>query len=88
LTNNRKCSIIDLSKEKGVIIMNEITKNQATEMMDTICQKICAMIGRTLYLTGGEISTLKYLTPEIQETTRECFCEICETLEVENVSEN
>lgn len=68
--------------------MTEITMNQATKMMDTICQKICFMIGRTISLTGGEISTAEYLTPEINEMSRECFIQICDVLGIEEVLEN
>lgn len=62
--------------------MNEITMNQATKMMDTICEKIYVMIERT-YFTDGEITT-----PEVEEITRECFCEICDILGIEEVLEN
>ena len=65
--------------------MNEITMEQTKQIIDTICETICSMIERTIYLTGGEISTTEYLIPEINEVTRECFCKICETLEIEDV---
>lgn len=68
--------------------MNEITMNQANEIMDAICVAICYGVGRTINLTGGEKSTVEYLTPEIKEKTRECFCNICDILEIEEVSEN
>ena len=68
--------------------MNEITMNQANEIMDTICETICSMIGKTINLTGREKSTIEYLTPEIQENTRECFCKIADILEIEEVLEN
>ncbi len=68
--------------------MNEITMNQATEMMDTICETICCMIGRTIALTDGEVSTIEYLAPEIEEKTRECFCKISDILGIEEVLEN
>lgn len=68
--------------------MNEITMNQANEMMDTICETICFIIGRTINLTGGEMSIAECLTPEIEEKTRECFCKIGDILEIEEVLEN
>lgn len=68
--------------------MNEITMNQANEIMDVICIAICYGVGRTISLTSGEKSTVEYLTPEIQEKTRECFCNICDILGIEEVLEN
>ena len=70
---------------------NEITMTQATSMMDTIAQQLSGMIGRTLASADGKTSILEiagYLTPDVNEMTRECFCEICNILGIENVSEN
>ena len=65
----------------------EITMSQASNMMDTICKKMCNMIGRAIFLTGGNLSTAGYMTPEINEATRECFCTLCDILDIENVKE-
>jgi hypothetical protein len=67
--------------------MNEITMNQAMELMDTICETIVFAIERTLILTGGELPTTECLTPEIEEKTRECFCKIGNILNIEEVLE-
>ena len=65
----------------------EITMEQASNMMDIICEKICEMIGRAIYLTDGQLSTAEYMTPEINDTTRECFCGICDILGIEDIKE-
>lgn len=65
----------------------EITMNQASNMMDTICEKMCNMIGRAIFLTDGSLFTAEYMTPEINKATRECFCTLCDILGIETVKE-
>lgn len=66
---------------------DEITMMQANAMMDEIAQKICHMIGRTLALVDDMSydELTKHLTPEVNEVTRECFCEICDILDITKV---
>ena len=62
-----------------------ITESQATTIMDEISTAVIRIADRTVYLTGGQYSTLVYLTPEIEEETRECFKKICEIIDIEGV---
>ncbi len=59
-----------------------MTKEQANDIMDTISENILTMVTRTVYLTGGEISTIEYLIPEIKIQTIECFENLCNILEI------
>lgn len=63
---------------------DEITNIQANAIMDTIAEKVCHMIGRTLALVGDMSfdELTKHLTPEVNEITRECFCEVCDILDI------
>lgn len=59
-----------------------MTKEQANDVMDTISENIMTMVTRTVSLTGGQISTIEYLIPEIEIQTIECFKNLCNILEI------
>lgn len=59
-----------------------MTKEQANDVMDTISENIMTMVKRAVYLTNGQISTIEYLTPEIEIETIKCFKNLCNILEI------
>ena len=68
---------------------DEITMMQAHAIMDTIAERLSGMIGRTaLALAEGNTSIdeiAERLTPDVNEMTRESFCEICDILDITKV---